>query len=682
MKKLILILLLLAVRVVGAEFYVSPNGSDSNAGTKAKPFATIEAARDAVRELARPLKQPVNVWVRGGRYFMDDTFVLTPADSGSYDAAITYAAFPGETPVFLGSRLVEGWKKLTEDVPGVHPNAKGKLWFADIDKGWKFHFMYVDGQPAQRSRSVNHDNWRQWGAWKKDFIASEPDKQGTVVTFTDKGLLKDLPSNGDVEMFAILMQYGVIGNGILKEINPDNGTARWNSNQVNLNYGGRDNEKHFRLENALAFIDVPGQWAVDSQKGRIYYWPLLNDMKNCEVLVTKLNQLVRFQGSSQEKKWVHHIDLRGLTFKHTDRLPEDKWPRWWLKRQWENPNAVIFMQDTHDCAIVGNRILYSGSYGITLCHYSQHIDIRGNEIGFTGSGGVFLWGYGPGLIDVNHHNTIVQNYIHDHGLANYWHSPSIQIYQSGSNVIEYNLLKYSAYNGISIVGADNGRAFALDRLEGCWEGQVDKHDMFKPRWDSLPQDVIQKLKGGWKPNNMEMKQYLHSRNNNIAYNVIVEPHSKLNEGGAIHAWWCGKDNIWKKNLAYKNGQMPGSSIFALDDRAEYVTVQGNVAWIQGKILNLVGARPSETGNVINGNVRVYFKPEWISRDKVNIGHWWVNRDGRKEFDWLYREIRTQVDNLGGWLGDPDVGLPGFGSAIDPEKSNLEHQLPKDMRTLY
>lgn len=32
-----------------AEFHVAPGGSDANPGTKAKPFATLEAARNAIR---------------------------------------------------------------------------------------------------------------------------------------------------------------------------------------------------------------------------------------------------------------------------------------------------------------------------------------------------------------------------------------------------------------------------------------------------------------------------------------------------------------------------------------------------------------------------------------------------------------------------------------------------------
>jgi len=34
-----------------SEFYVSPAGNDANEGTSEKPFASLEAARDAIRAL-------------------------------------------------------------------------------------------------------------------------------------------------------------------------------------------------------------------------------------------------------------------------------------------------------------------------------------------------------------------------------------------------------------------------------------------------------------------------------------------------------------------------------------------------------------------------------------------------------------------------------------------------------
>ena len=41
-----------------AELYVSPVGSDTNSGTRAKPFATLERARDEARRLRQDGQAP------------------------------------------------------------------------------------------------------------------------------------------------------------------------------------------------------------------------------------------------------------------------------------------------------------------------------------------------------------------------------------------------------------------------------------------------------------------------------------------------------------------------------------------------------------------------------------------------------------------------------------------------
>ena len=78
-------LALLATVATAADLYVSPTGSDANVGTQEKPLATLQRARDAIRELkaAGPLREPVTVWLRGGVHELSRPIVFTPADSGA-----------------------------------------------------------------------------------------------------------------------------------------------------------------------------------------------------------------------------------------------------------------------------------------------------------------------------------------------------------------------------------------------------------------------------------------------------------------------------------------------------------------------------------------------------------------------------------------------------------------------
>ena len=73
-------------------FYISLHGNDANPGTKDAPFATISAARDAVRTLiAKGLTEPVTVHIGAGEYRMRG-ITFDAHDSGTKDFPITYTA--------------------------------------------------------------------------------------------------------------------------------------------------------------------------------------------------------------------------------------------------------------------------------------------------------------------------------------------------------------------------------------------------------------------------------------------------------------------------------------------------------------------------------------------------------------------------------------------------------------
>ena len=75
-------------RSTGAVFHVAPNGKDTNPGTRARPWRTIQQA-------VSKLKPGQKALVRSGRYREN----VTIRRSGTARRPITIAAFPGEHPV-------------------------------------------------------------------------------------------------------------------------------------------------------------------------------------------------------------------------------------------------------------------------------------------------------------------------------------------------------------------------------------------------------------------------------------------------------------------------------------------------------------------------------------------------------------------------------------------------------
>jgi hypothetical protein len=641
-----LLAMTLAWSASAAEFHVAPNGADTNPGTAAKPFATLEKARDTIRG------QGGEVVIHGGTYAPAQAFVLTPPDSGTAEKPVRYVAAKGETPIFTSAREITGWKVADAATTGIAEPAKGKVWAADVPKGWRFHFLYLDGVAATRSRSVNTEAWRQWG---RGFSFAPATPTGQLVSFQDKALLKNLPSNGDVEMCAIIYQFGVMGGGVMTDFDPEKGTGVWHSQQLNLhrpNKARRAREVNFRLENALPFIDEPGEWAVDSAAGKVYYWPRAGEeMNKLKTSAPVLTELIRIQGDDAKKTYVHHVVFEGLTLTCTDRLPEDQWPDTWPVRQWENPGAMIFMEGVEDCAIRNCRLYRSGAYGVTLLRHALRNEVSGCEIGWTGSGGVQLFGFGAGFRDENQKNIVRRNYIHDQGCSIYWHSPNIQIFGSGGNLVEYNFLALSAYNNISITGVywpdlNNWELAARGRTAMI----TDNTTVFAVDFGTYPADVLAQIKAG-KPyfNEGNYRDLaVHSRNNQIRRNIAMECCSRLEEGGSIYTWCAGKGNQWTENIVYKSHSLPGSSILGLDDHSEYFTLTGNVVWTNGRAgCGTIGMRPQEKGNAFSGNIRAMYKPEY-----KDAGHC-TAEPGRQSLDALYKTIKAEVDKTGGWPGNPD-----------------------------
>ena len=676
------------------EFYVSGKGNDSNPGTKDKPFATLEAARDAVRKLPRPLKEKITVWIRGGRYFLKDTFLLTPADSGSSQATVTYAARPGEKPVFSGGRVITGWRKLEEHLPNVSSAAGDRLWFAPIPENWRMHDLYVNGKQQVRSRYPNNNdyyngNWPQISDW-----GSNTDK-GQRITFADPGVLKHVPGNGDAEIVYMVMQYASEVSVLRNVDEKDNSALRCSKNCTYFQgrkgkggYGGIGSPA--RIENALIYLDEPGEWCVDTAAERVYYWPESSTMQDVEVIGTRLINLVKLQGYGEGSAWgtgedadpptplpkryvkpkypdtitgtypdgpeafVHHVNFTGLTFKHADRLAEDKWPADWTIRNFANPDAAIVLEGAQDCIIKDCKVLDVGSFGITLRHHAQRIEIIRNEIGNTGSGGIYLCGYGPGTRDVNHHNVVANNFIHDVGLAGYVHAGGIELYQSGDNKITGNCIARTPYAAVQFSGI---RPVDMNRWRKITEGTHNSFgqygQMYSMRWNELPKgafDRFVRAEGTFTMRNV--LPYLHLRNNIVSHNIIIEPQWWGMEGGAMYSCpQIGDYNVWRKNLIYKSKGMPKSTVLALDDaHVNYFTQEGNVVWIDGDVLH---------NTPFSGTTRGAVPAPKDGRKSYLTFHdnHRADADNPEPFTTLYHEIMSEVKKQGGWLTDPRMNLP-------------------------
>src|ERR1041385_5752163 len=94
------------------EFFVAPDGQDTNPGTRSKPFGTFARAQEAVRNerSARP-EEGVTVTFQPGIYHLRSRLRFGPEDSGrSEDLPVKYRAKPGSSVIISGGRDIGGWQ--------------------------------------------------------------------------------------------------------------------------------------------------------------------------------------------------------------------------------------------------------------------------------------------------------------------------------------------------------------------------------------------------------------------------------------------------------------------------------------------------------------------------------------------------------------------------------------------
>ena len=437
---------------IKADFFVSTEGSDDWSGTLSDPdsqgsdgpFATLERARDAVRELKQRRSADIVVLIREGIYRLDETVVFGLKDSAEGDSTITYAAYPGEKPVFSSGREIKGWKQAPANLPGLPKEARGQVWVAEVSGSFKT--LYDGEGMLPRAKS-------------EGFI---PLKGGsrTEIHFPE-GKLKNWPNISDVEII-VRPHHAWISNILpLKSVDEQAGMAR---TSIQATYAM--NALHFLkttencwVENVPDELNEPGEWALNTQEGKLYLWP----RNQTPVLAPQLLELIRVEGNVDMEGPndipVRNLVFRGLTFMHGDRytLAEDDAG---LQHDWDmldKGNALVRLRGTENITIEHCHLTHSGSGAIRVDLHGMENTISGNHIEQMGGAGIVLCGYGPGTKDVNRKNLVYNNRIHHIGKI-YIHSPGIFLWQSGENRVANNLIHHTLDCGIcGAAGRGKGR---------------------------------------------------------------------------------------------------------------------------------------------------------------------------------------------------------------------------------
>ncbi|WP_114780748.1 right-handed parallel beta-helix repeat-containing protein [Botryobacter ruber] len=333
-QKLILLafLWLATAQAYATDIWVSPKGSDSNAGTKSAPFATPDMALRKARELRR-LKDPaaekegIRIILQGGLYQLHQPMLIRPEDSGKPGSPTTIEAAPGETPVLSGGVQVKGWKK-AGSVAGLPKAAKGNVWVADIPKvggrQLEFRQLYVNNNKATRATNLTDGTL--------DRILSVDKENQAIWIPTPKVAIKDID-----QLEFVIHQWWAIANLRVKSMetqgNKTKLTFHQPESQVEFEHPWPapfiDEKKEYNGNSAFFLVDAvellnqPGEWFAHQETGKLYYWPRKGEnMSNVQVTAPVLETLVQVEGHRDLP--VQHVGFKGIRFEHTTWLRPSK----------------------------------------------------------------------------------------------------------------------------------------------------------------------------------------------------------------------------------------------------------------------------------------------------------------------------------------------------------------------
>ena len=517
---------------VYAELYVSPDGDDSNAGTKAAPLQTLAGARNAVRKIKDGMTGDIVVYFREGVYRMTEAVAFDTQDSAPEGCRIIYQAYEGETPVFSGAKQVTGWEKYNEH-----------LYAAPLNRDTKLRNLYVNDHRANMGsvRVEAQGGWGEYGitagqadwAWvsglKSDGVKYRAgDVPKIESNFDDLEIVngttwnenivctRDVKYDGGTLILLLQQPYGAIAQ-----------TPGWN---CAFNCGGQHT-----IYNAFSFLDEPGEFYFDKTAKMLYYYPYdWEDMATADAEVPFADQLITISGKSTSDR-VQNLTFSGITFAHTDyqltevdgshgkttcqaaqtytAFADSNWHQYKYEMVDTLP-GVINVTNADSVHFTGNVIKHTGADGLSMPNDVVNCTVSGNYITDITSSGITIGHpqhvyigdgdgsnkekYPRGVEGICKNDTVSDNLLYDisvvHGFGG---CAAVTAYFVDSVKILRNQVQKTAYNGI--------------HLGWGWNMFLDSETC---------------------------------RDNQICYNRVIDAVNRLHDSGAI----------------YTIGQMPGTVI--------------------------------------------------------------------------------------------------------------------------
>ena len=284
------LIIVTATAVAAADLYVSPAGDDGNSGSGEAPLASVEAALTRVRDAG-----PATIWLAPGEYHVPTGLSLDRSHGGTAEAPLTIRAMVPHTARISGSRPVTGFQPIApEDARSLISEAASKnVLVADLKgQGFpalaplpkKFRAPGVEeviygAMPMQPARWPNEG----FTSFTEviDGGASDPIHWATREVYRPGSFRfpNDRPASWDLSRGVYLHGFWCYewADEVLQ-------VATYDADSRELRFAGKHQygignpfnkqaEREFYAIHVFEELDCPGEYYLDRQNNRLFFWP-------------------------------------------------------------------------------------------------------------------------------------------------------------------------------------------------------------------------------------------------------------------------------------------------------------------------------------------------------------------------------------------------------------------------
>lgn len=405
------------------ELFVSPDGDDAHSGSRFRPLATLEAARDRLR--AEPSRPGVRhtVIVRAGDHFRTQTLDLDARDSG-----LTLRGESGAR--LLGARRLTGWTPSTD--PRLPEAARGRVQetsLAGVSEATKplqrrgFGIasvpappeLFLAGVPLTLARWPNGDQWSR-------LSSAAEGRFGAVPVEADR--LARWASADEPWVHGYWTYDWADSHERIRSIDPVAHTLV--TEAPHGVYGYKAGQRFYAL-NLVEELDAPGEYWIDRKAGKLLAWL----PRAGETLISTLESpLVRVRGATD-------LRLERLVFA-------------------ASRGDGLRIEGGARVSVVGCTLRGLGMTGLTIEGGQEH-RVTSCDLFDLGEGGVMVSGGDRKTLEPSGH--AVENCdIHHHGRLCRTYRPAIGLQGVGNRAL-HNRLHDAPHNAILMGGNDHTVAF-------------------------------------------------------------------------------------------------------------------------------------------------------------------------------------------------------------------------------